>query len=106
MDLGSLTLPLPTKFIYNTLQQMKKYIFFLLMCATLSTLGQSKVKVDQNGNYVSTSIPRTKGVDTATGKYFIDSKGVKYPVMLTSTGRLVYYKTAKSGNVYKVYIDK
>jgi hypothetical protein len=70
-----------------------------------SAQGQ-KVQKDSTGNYTSVSVARTKGIDTPTGKTFTNSKGEKFPVFLTSTGRLVYYRISKNtGLSYKVYLD-
>ena len=66
----------------------------------------AKVKIDSLGNYVAIGRVIAKS-DSPTTKTFTDSKGVVYPVMMTSTGRLVYYRiSAKTGVQYKVYIDK
>lgn len=79
----------------------------LVMCISL-TLGaqaQKKVVMDKSGNFVSlTAGKTTKVADKTTGKFFIDTKGVKYPVYESVNGKFYYLKTAKSGNIYKVYI--
>lgn len=88
---------------------MKTLLFVLLLFAGLTVNAQpqikSTVRVDSVGNYYSITAPRVKGIDTPTGKYFMDSKGIKYPIVKTSTGRLVYYKLSRNGNIYKVYLD-
>ena len=85
---------------------MKTFLLFVFLCASLMVEAQPKVKLDSLGNYSSMSIPRVKGVDTATGKMYTDSKGIKYPVYKTSTGRIVYHRISKNtGKEYKVYLD-
>jgi hypothetical protein len=81
------------------------YLLLFVMFLTFGVQAQKVVK-DSTGNYTAVSVGRTKGVDTPTGKTFTDTKGIKYPVFLTSTGRLVYYRVSKNtGLNYKVYID-
>jgi hypothetical protein len=84
-----------------------KALFVLLFCLVLSIGTQAQKAVnDSTGNYTAVSVGRTKGVDTPTGKTFTNAKGEKFPVFLTSTGRLVYYRISKNtGLSYKVYID-
>jgi hypothetical protein len=85
---------------------MKTLLFALfVMCLTFGVQAQ-KVQKDSIGNYTAVSVGRAKGIDTPTGKTFTDTKGVKYPVFLTSTGRLVYYRISRNtGLSYKVYLD-
>lgn len=65
---------------------------------------QKPVKVDADGNYTSVSVKKDKEPDKATDKFFIDSKGVKYPILKSANGKLYYLKTSKNGNEYRVYI--
>lgn len=84
---------------------MKTFITLLLLFICLNVVGQKNVTVDKNGNYVSTSVAKTETTNKLTGKYYIDSKGIKYPVYISSNNKLFYYKvSAKSGNTYKVYL--
>ena len=76
-------------------------IISMFICITLS----SQIKVDANGNYVSTSVGRTKGDTINTGKTYTDSKGVTYPVFKSASGKLYYPRFAKtSGNYYRYYL--
>lgn len=75
-------------------------ILFLMVSLTLS----SQVKVDAQGNYVSTSVGRTKGDTINTGKTYTDSKGVVYPVFKSSTGKLYCPRISKNGNYYRYYL--
>ena len=84
---------------------MKKLFFVLIfILSILAVNAQKKVALDSLGNYVSVSTGGTASKDKATGKFFTDTKGVKYPVRESVNGKLYYLKTAKSGNVYKVYL--
>ena len=81
------------------------FILFLLLWAC-PTQAQPKVRIDSIGNYVSLTSIKAKGIDSPTGKFYIDSKGLKYPVYKTSTGRIVYHRISKNtGKEYKVYLD-
>jgi hypothetical protein len=74
-----------------------------LMVGAVTASAQTKVKQDAAGNYVS--VKSDTAANKPTGHTFTDTKGISYPVYLSSTGKLFYNKTAvKSGNVYKVYL--
>ena len=85
---------------------MKNLLFIaLLLFVTLAAIGQKPVVVDKSGNYTSVAVKDTVAGNKLTGKFFVDTKGIKYPVYESVNGKLFYYKTAKtSGNIYKVYI--
>lgn len=84
---------------------MKTLILLVFMFIACAVNAQKAVKLDSLGNYVSMSgVTKEKTVDETTGKFFIDTKGVKYPIMRSINNKLYYLKTAKSGNIYKVYI--
>ena len=82
-------------------------ILFLLSFG-LSVQGQTRAKTDAQGNY--TAIAKTaKGTGTAataTGKFFVDAKGNKYPVMKSKNGKYFYTKvSAKTQTPYNVYLS-
>lgn len=84
---------------------MKTLFIAFLMCLSLAVMAQKPVVTDKAGNYVSAVKDTTVGGSKLTGKFFVDTKGIKYPVYESVNGKLFYYKTAKtSGNTYKVYI--
>lgn len=88
---------------------MKKSLFGLLilvmvMFVACAANAQKPVKLDSMGNYVSSNVFKEKIVDETTGKFFVDTKGVKYPIYRSSNSKMYYLKTAKSGNIYKVYL--
>jgi hypothetical protein len=87
---------------------MKKLsiIAAILIAITFCATAQTKVKQDANGNYIAATVTKTsKSKAVETGKFFTDSKGVKYPVLKSANGKLFYRKTSKKGNVYNVYIE-
>lgn len=85
---------------------MKKLILFtlVLVLSIVSGYSQKKVVVDDKGNYTVVQSAAKKTADEDTKKVFIDAKGNKYPILKSINGKLYYWKTAKSGNLYKVYI--
>lgn len=81
---------------------MKKLFFLAVLAATMSCNGQTKVKVDSEGNYISTS---DKKPDVKTGKTYTDDKGVVYDVYLNSKSKpYVIRKSKKTGKEYKQYL--
>lgn len=71
----------------------------------LLAIPQQKVTMDKSGDFVSLTAGKTaKVADKTTGKFFVDSKDVKYPIYVSVNDKLFYLKTAKSGNIYKVYV--
>jgi len=72
---------------------------------SFTSCGQKAIK-DSTGNYTAVSVKKAKQSDVPLGKTFTDSKGNKYPVYRTSTGRTVYYRVSKNTGIpYKVYLD-
>jgi hypothetical protein len=65
---------------------------------------QKPVKLDSLGNYISLTQKSSNVVMKTTGKYYVDSKGVKYAICESVNGKFYYVKTSKTGNEYKVYL--
>lgn len=81
---------------------MKKFLTLAIIIASMSSYGQTKVKIDSKGNYISTS---DKKPDVKTGKTFTDEKGVVYDVYLNSKSKpYVIRKSKKTGKEYKQYL--
>lgn len=76
----------------------------IILCASLAN-AQTKVKLDTQGNYVSTADPK-KAVVIPTGKVFIDPEGKQFQVFTNSKGRpFIIRKSKKTGKEYKQYLD-
>lgn len=61
------------------------------------------VKKDSTGVY--TSIVKTKIPDKKTGEFYKDSKGVKYPIYVSSNGKYYVIRVSKNtGKEYKSYL--
>ena len=89
---------------------MKKTLFILtIVLAFVTVLNYSanaqepkkaNTTIDSAGNLIPLS-----SVKINTGKLYIDSKGVKYPVYMTSSKKLfIIAKSAKTGKEYKRYL--
>jgi hypothetical protein len=79
-------------------------LILIIALSGLSTFAQQKVVKDSTGNYTLVSNSTVKKVDENTGKFFVDKNGNKYPILKSVNGKYYYWKKAKSGNLYKVYI--
>lgn len=87
---------------------MKSFKFFLKIVALsfimflcfVGAASAQNAKQDASGNYIAISDTGSK----PTGKVFTDSKGIKYPVLVSANGKLYYMRTSKAGKVYKAYI--
>jgi hypothetical protein len=81
-------------------------LWLLCVIGNATAYGQTKVTQDKSGNYTAvTNTNNAKGSKAVlTGKYFTDSKSIKYPVYKSVNGKLFYIKTSKAGNKYNVYL--
>lgn len=86
---------------------MKRLFLAIALLVSASVSAQTIVK-DAQGNYsaVKAAKDTAKTADIATGKTFTDTKGNKWPVYQTKTGRVYALRTSKSGTQYKQYLDK
>lgn len=84
---------------------MKKVIFILVLFFTSFQAYSQNVVKDKDGNFTATKSDTTKTSAKATGKTYTDSKGVKFPVMMSKNGLLFVIKTSKkTGNKYNFYL--
>lgn len=88
---------------------MKKVFLSIALFYSLSTVSkaQTKVFVDESGNYVAmtkTVNDTSKTTYTETGKFFIEKSGVKLPVYLTTKGKEFVFVVSKKGNKYRKYL--
>lgn len=68
---------------------------------------KAKVEVIQQGSTFSIKSNNIKIEPTKTNYTFKDSKGIEYPIYLTSKGKAFVYKTSKkTGKQYKYYLPK
>lgn len=82
------------------LTEISIYIVFLLVALFSFTFdtGAQTVKVMPDGNYVSVKSANDSTGYKSTGKYFEDTKGNRYDVMISKNGKLFYFRTSKTGS--------
>jgi len=82
-------------------------LFSVLFFASLFVSSQSRVTVDQSGNYVTMQSKSGRvSVKKDTGKYLIQKDGTKLPVYESANGKLFVEKTTKTtGKVYRAYLE-
>jgi len=88
---------------------MKKVILSIALFYSLSTVSkaQTKVFVDESGNYVAMAKAvndTSKTTYTETGKFFIEKSGSKVPVYVSSKGKEFVFVVSKKGNKYRKYL--
>ena len=84
---------------------MKKLIILTAFLLSITTIKAQNATQDAKGNY--TAIKTTNAATDSTkptGKTFTDTKGIVYPVMVSTKGKIFYIRTSKSGTQYKAYI--
>lgn len=71
-------------------------------CRAQSVTRQGKLFIQQ-----SSSNKIEKDSATLTGYFYIDAKGVKYPIYISSKGKCFIWRTsAKTGKQYKQYLPE
>ena len=93
---------------------MKKFEYIIsaliMVLMLMISLRMSAQDVKREGNtftQVSNSNGRTSGKETKTEFTYIDSKGIVYPVYLSSTGKAFVKKVSKkTGKEYKCYLPE
>lgn len=85
---------------------MKSFLLALMILAFTSCTAQTRVKQDANGNFITVKdSTKAKSEGKPTGKTYTDTKGVVYPVFITSSGKYYINKVSKNtGNEYKQYL--
>lgn len=83
---------------------MKKIcLMAVLAIMVLGLDAQTFVKKDSLGNYITMKSVKTE--DKKTGEFFKDSKGIKYPIYVSSNGKYYVIRTSKkTGKEYKSYL--
>ena len=83
---------------------MRKFIFTIIaIVAILICSANTKTTLEGNTFKVEKTVKEKESSATETG-YFIEVKGVKYPILKSKRGSYYYMKTSKKGNQYKAYI--
>lgn len=95
----------------TTTRHEKFIIAVIIICALAGIFGnlcraQDRAKITRNGNnFQAVKTTRTAHRDSTATKYtFTDSRGNKYPVFLSKSGKAFIPKTsAKTGKYYRQY---
>ena len=86
---------------------MKKIIIAAIMLFSLSMNIQAQSVQKQGNNFTQVSNKKSSGKETKTQYTYTDSKGVVYPVWLSSTGKAFIKKVSKkTGKEYRQYLPE
>ena len=86
---------------------MKKLIIAAIMLLSWNAGVQAQSVQKQGNNFTQVSNKKSAGKETKTQYTYTDSKGVVYPVWLSSTGKAFIKKVSKkTGKEYKQYIPE
>ena len=87
---------------------MKKIILSIALFYSLSNAkAQTKVFVDESGNYVAMAKAvndTSKTTYKETGRFFIEKTGSKLPVYVSDKGKEFVFVVSKKGNKYRKYL--
>ena len=86
---------------------MKKIIITAIMLLSLNVGVQAQSVQRQGNNFTQVSNKKSASKEQKTQYTYTDSKGVKYPVYLSSTGKAFVKKVSqKTGKEYKQYVPE
>jgi len=87
---------------------MKKVILSIALFYSLSNAkAQTKVFIDESGNYVAMAKPindTSKTTYKETGRFFIEKTGSKIPVYVSDKGKEFVFVVSKNCNKYRKYL--
>ena len=86
---------------------MKKLIICISMMLAFGLASNAQSVQRQGNNFTQVSNKKSTGKETKTQYTYTDSKGVVYPVYLSSTGKAYIKKVSKkTGKEYKQYVPE
>ena len=86
---------------------MKKIIIAAIMLFGLSMNIQAQSVQKQGNNFTQVSNKKSSGKETKTQYTYTDSKGVVYPIYLSSTGKAFIKKVSKkTSKEYRQYLPE
>ena len=86
---------------------MKKLVMCITMMLAFSLVTNAQSVQRQGNTFTQVSNKKSAGKETKTQYIYKDSKGVEYPVYLSSTGKAYIKKISKkTGKEYKQYIPE
>ena len=86
---------------------MKKIIIAAIMLLSLNVGIQAQSVQKKGNNFTQVTNKKSSGKETKTQYTYTDSKGVVYPVWLSSTGKAFIKKVSKkTGKEYRQYLPE
>ena len=86
---------------------MKRMIICISMMLAFGLVSNAQSVTRQGNTFTQVSNKKSAGKETKTQYTYKDSKGVEYPVYLSSTGKAYIKKISKkTGKEYKQYIPE
>ena len=86
---------------------MKKLIICISMMLAFSLATDAQSVQRQGNTFTQVNNKKSGGKETKTQYTYKDSKGVEYPIYLSSTGKAFIKKVSKkTGNEYKQYLPE
>ena len=86
---------------------MKKLVICITMMLAFSLVTNAQSVERQGNTFTQVSNKKSAGKETKTQYIYKDSKGVEYPVYLSSTGKAFIKKVSKkTGKEYKQYVPE
>ena len=86
---------------------MKKMIICISMMLAFGLVSNAQNVTRQGNNFTQVTNKKSADKETKTQYTYTDSKGVVYPVYLSSTGKAFIKKTSKkTGREYRQYIPE
>lgn len=86
---------------------MKKLVLCITMMLTFSLVTNAQSVQRQGNTFTQVNNKKSASKETKTKYTYKDSKGVEYPVYLSSTGKAFIRKTSKkTGKEYKQYVPE
>ena len=86
---------------------MKKIILSILMVLSLTLATNAQTVTRQGNTFTQVSNTKSSGKETKTPYTYKDSKGIEYPIYLSSTGKAFIKKISKkTGKEYKQYLPE
>ena len=86
---------------------MKNFVIYIIMMLSFSLATNAQSVQRQGNTFTQVSNKKSAGEETKTQYTYKDSKGVEYPVYLSSTGKAFIKKVSKkTGKEYKQYVPE
>lgn len=86
---------------------MKRFILYIIVTFTFTIALQAQNVIKEGNTFTQVTKEKKESKDIKTTYIYKDSKGVEYPIYLSSTGKAYIIKVSKkSGKEYKQYLPE